>query len=65
MTETLKKAILDTGASNAADVEDLWCAFHRFKASVNEKVDAVERGTIVAIERLLGQEESTDSSGDY
>ena len=63
--ETLKKAIADTGASNAADIDELRCAFHRFKASVNEKVDAVERGTIVAIERLLGQEESTDSSGDY
>ena len=32
---------------------------------MNEKVDAVERGTIVAIERLLAGEEAIDSSGDY
>ena len=63
--ETLKKAISDTGASNAADVEELWCAFRRFKASVTEKVDAVERSTIVAVERLLAGGETTDSSGDY
>ena len=63
--EILKKAISDTGASNAADIEELRCAFHRFKASVNEKVDAVERGTIVAVERLLTGEEAIDSSGDY
>ena len=63
--ETLKKAISYTCMSNAADIEELQCAFCKFKASADEKVDAVERGTIVAVERLLAGEEHADSSADY
>ena len=63
--DTLENAISDTGASSAADIEELRCAFHRFKATVNEKFDAVEHGTIVVVERLMAGEEITDSSGDY
>ena len=63
--ETLKKAITDTDTSNAASIEELGCAFYKFKASMNEKVNVLELGTIVAVERLSAGEESTDSSGDY
>ena len=41
-------------------------AFHQCKASMDEKVDTIERGTIVAVKRLLANDEHTeivDSTG--
>jgi len=61
----LKKAITQTGESNATDIDELRRAFLDFKTRMNEKVDLLERGTIIAVERLVGSDETTDSTGDY
>ena len=60
--EALKKAISETGESNAADIEELRRAFNHFKIGINKKVDALERDTIIAVERLVGSDENTESA---
>mmetsp|Transcript_31998 Transcript_31998/g.46515 ORF Transcript_31998/g.46515 Transcript_31998/m.46515 type:complete len:112 (-) Transcript_31998:317-652(-) len=63
--EALKKMISETGESNAADMAEFRSAFLEFKTRVKEKVDALERGTIIAAERLVGSDKSTDSAENY
>mmetsp|Transcript_4441 Transcript_4441/g.6791 ORF Transcript_4441/g.6791 Transcript_4441/m.6791 type:complete len:271 (-) Transcript_4441:201-1013(-) len=63
--KALKKTISETGESNAVDVEELRRAFNHFKTGIIEKVDALERGTMIAVEYLVGSDENTDSAGDY
>jgi len=51
--EVLKKAISETAESNATNIEELRRAFLDFKTRMNEKYDLLERGTIIAVERLV------------
>jgi len=56
----LKRAISETGELNATDIEELRRAFLDFKTRMNEKVDLLERGTIIAVERLVGSDDSAE-----
>ena len=60
--EVLKKAISETAESNATNIEELRRAFLDFKTRMNEKFDLLEHGTILAVEKLMG---SDNSAEDY
>jgi len=63
--KALKKALSEMGESNSSDIADLRSAHLQFKTRMNEKVDALERGTVIAVERLVGEEDNgADSTGN-
>ena len=65
--EALKKMVWGSEAveSNAADMAELRNAFLKFKTCMNAKVDALEHGTIIAVEKLVVSDDNTDSVEDY
>ena len=67
------KTISESAKSTAVDIEELRRAFIEFKVRWNEKnwfvgmkkIDLLERSTIMAVERLVGSDENTESAGEY